>query len=174
MAAQTVQVSQASQAAPNYETMTKTDFAGNDIKSLDNATLQLCRDNCNGDSKCLGFNHSNPTGNGTCWLKHTLGSRSNTDFWTFYKKNSTGPSLTLKEGEPVMCTANDVGSGVDYAVYRHENGKLRFYPNPYIANTWDTNWPSYKKIDCKGLTKGADMTLKLKLLSFESGQFFFK
>jgi hypothetical protein len=87
------------QSYSDYETMAKTDFGGNDIRNIDNATLQLCRENCNGDSRCLGFNHSNPAGNGTCWLKNALGARGNTDAWTFYRKLAQAPP-------PVVCIAD--------------------------------------------------------------------
>ena len=65
-------------------------------------------------------------------------------------------------GEPVQCNANDVGAGVNAAVYRvAEGGVLRYYPNPPIASSWDPDWAStIKKIDCMGLTKGDDMAMK--------------
>ena len=65
-------------------------------------------------------------------------------------------------GEPVQCNANDVGGGINAAVYRvAEGGVLRHYPNPPIASSWDPDWHStYKKIDCIGLTKGDNMAMK--------------
>ena len=84
------------------------------------------------------------------------------------KKPATGPSatgpstvpnvLTDPVGTPIQCTANDVGSGVNAAVYRYMGGdELRHYPNPPIASSWDPDWGSFKKIDCKGLTEGDKM-----------------
>ena len=66
----------------------------------------------------------------------------------------------VEVGDPVQCNANDVGSGVNSAVYRVEAGKkLRHYPNPPIATSWDPDWGStYKKIDCDGLTEGEKMS----------------
>jgi phage-related protein len=97
----------------NYETMLKTDFGGNDIKNLDNSNLQQCIDACNGDIRCLGFNHNNPIGNGTCWLKHTLGTRSNTNSWTFYKKtpSTEGINGTIIKGVNTAITG--VGTSVN-------------------------------------------------------------
>ena len=82
-------------------------------------------------------------------------------------KNSCAPKSSsvanLPIGTPIMCTANDVGSG-DGAVYRLEAGnKLRHYPNPPIASSWDPDWnTTIKKIDCAGLTRGPSMAGKPK------------
>ena len=71
-------------------------------------------------------------------------------------------ALDFEVGTPIQCTANDVGSGVNAAVYRYMGGtELRWYPNPPIASSWDPDWAdTFKKIDCKGLTKGDDMAMK--------------
>ena len=78
---------------------------------------------------------------------------------------SAGPSavpnvLSDPVGTPIQCNANDVGSGVNAAVYRYMGGtELRHYPNPPIATSWDPDWGStYKKIDCDGLTEGEKMS----------------
>ena len=65
-------------------------------------------------------------------------------------------------GDPVQCNANDVGSGLNAAVYRvAEGGVLRHYPNPPIATSWDSDWgTTFKKIDCQGLTQGEPMAMK--------------
>jgi hypothetical protein len=65
-------------------------------------------------------------------------------------------------GEPVQCTANDVGNGANAAVYRvEENGVLRWYPNPSIASSWDPDWSTtFKKINCIGLTAGDQLAAK--------------
>ena len=70
--------------------------------------------------------------------------------------------LTDPVGTPIQCTANDVGSGVNAAVYRYMGGtELRHYPNPPIATSWDPDWAStFKKIDCEGFTQGAAMAAK--------------
>jgi len=66
--------------------------------------------------------------------------------------------LTDPVGTPIQCTANDVGSGVNAAVYRYMGGtELRHYPNPSIASSWDPDWTTFKKIDCEGLTEGEKM-----------------
>ena len=71
-------------------------------------------------------------------------------------------SYNATVGDPVQCTANDVGSGANSAVYRVEADKvLRHYPNPPIATSWDPDWgTTYKKIDCIGFTQGAAMAAK--------------
>jgi len=65
-------------------------------------------------------------------------------------------------GDAVKCNANDVGSGLNRAVYRVVEGDvLRHYPNPPIASSWDPDWRStIKKIDCIGLTQGEKMPMK--------------
>ena len=71
-------------------------------------------------------------------------------------------SYNATVGDPVQCTANDVGSGANSAVYRVEADKvLRHYPNPPIATSWDSDWgTTFKKIDCAGFTQGAAMAAK--------------
>jgi len=68
--------------------------------------------------------------------------------------------LTDPVGTPIQCTTNDVGSGVNAAVYRYMGGtELRHYPNPPIATSWDPDWgTTFKKIDCEGLTEGEKMS----------------
>ena len=91
------------------------------------------------------------------------------DWGTTFKKIdcqgfTQGPSMAhnVTVGTPVQCTANDVGSGVNSAVYRVEAGKkLRHYPNPPIASSWDPDWgTTFKKIDCQGFTQGPSMAHK--------------
>jgi len=64
-------------------------------------------------------------------------------------------------GTSVKCGKNDLRSD-NNSVYRvSENGKLRHYPNPPIAASWDSDWNDWKTIgDCEGLTLGNDMTMK--------------
>jgi len=68
-------------------------------------------------------------------------------------------ALEFEIGTPIQCTANDVGSGANAAVYRYMGGtELRHYPNPPIATSWDPDWSTtFKKIDCAGLTEGKKM-----------------
>ncbi len=71
-------------------------------------------------------------------------------------------SYNVIVGDPVQCTANDVGSGANAAVYRVEaDNVLRHYPNPPIATSWDSDWgTTFKKIDCVGYTQGPAMAAK--------------
>lgn len=75
-------------------------------------------------------------------------------------KNGCNPKFTV--GDTVQCNANDVGSGVNSALYRVvEDDVLRHYPNQSIASSWDPDWDStFKKIDCIGLTPGENMAVK--------------
>ena len=91
------------------------------------------------------------------------------DWGTTYKKidcdgltEGEKMSYNATVGDPVQCTANDVGSGANAAVYRVEaDNVLRHYPNPPIATSWDPDWgTTYKKIDCYGFTQGAAMAAK--------------
>jgi hypothetical protein len=83
---------------------------------------------------------------------------------------SAGPSavpnvLSDPVGTPIQCNANDVGSGVNAAVYRYMGGtELRHYPNPPIATSWDPDWgTTFKKIDCEGLTEGEKMSYNVEV-----------
>jgi len=64
------------------------------------------------------------------------------------------------EGEAISCVNyNPKGEG---AIYRYEGGmRMRHYPSPEIANSWDPNWGSGadRKIDCTGFTLDPDMPL---------------
>ena len=93
----------------------------------------------------------------------------------------TTPSVTtpnilnnLTEGAAVICTSNPP-SHSRYSslnnIYRYTANKtLRFYPDPSIAGSWDPNWMSPTKIDCKDLTLGEDMTIKVgDVMSIKEG-----
>ena len=72
-----------------------------------------------------------------------------------------GNIVKTTKGDSVVCTANDVGKGVNGAVYRSDGvNTLYFYPTPEIANSWNPNWAEANKIDCKGYNMGPDMTTK--------------
>ena len=86
------------------------------------------------------------------WEKQDDGTRKLADGYTL----SNYPA-----GTSVKCGKNDLRSD-NNSVYRvSENGKLRHYPNPTIAASWDSNWVESKTIgDCEGLTLGDDLELK--------------
>jgi hypothetical protein len=48
-------------------------------------------------------------------------------------------------------------------VYRYTGGKLRWYPNPTIADSWDRNWRQFQVIDCSNIPHGPDMAMKPRL-----------
>jgi hypothetical protein len=69
-------------------------------------------------------------------------------------------TVNANPGEAISCTGyNPKGEG---AIYRYDGDKkMRHYPNPEIAGSWDPNWGSGggRKIDCTGFTLGADIAL---------------
>lgn len=84
---------------------------------------------------------------------------------------STPASVGANPGEAISCTGyNPRGAG---AIYRYDGDrKMRHYPNPDIAGSWDPNWPSgaNRKIDCTGFTLGNDIQMnpaKLKAKFYE-------
>jgi hypothetical protein len=60
----------------------------------------------------------------------------------------------IGEGWAIMCGAPDTKT------YRYTNGKLRHYPNPEVANTWDRKWESSTVVDCTRLPRGPPMAAK--------------
>jgi hypothetical protein len=68
----------------------------------------------------------------------------------------------LGVGNPVMCSANDVGEGAGVAVYRTTGTTaLRHYPSAAIATSWDPDWDSTTQgIDCAGFVLGSAMDLE--------------
>lgn len=61
-------------------------------------------------------------------------------------------------GDAISCTGyNPKGAG---AIYRYDGAqKMRWYPNPTIAGSWDPNWSSgsQRVMDCTGFTLGEDI-----------------
>jgi hypothetical protein len=61
-------------------------------------------------------------------------------------------------GEAISCTGyNPKGAG---AIYRYDGDKkMRHYPNPDIAGSWDSDWPSgvNRQLDCTGFVLGDDI-----------------
>jgi len=68
-----------------------------------------------------------------------------------------GPIMAFKgdEGQAVKCSKSQS------SIYRYTDNELRLYPNPAIANSWDSNWLSFKVIDCTGIPKGPAMTFRV-------------
>ena len=61
------------------------------------------------------------------------------------------------EGQSVKCSKNSPVAG---GVFRYEGGKLRHYPSPPIANSWDPNWGKPLAIDCTDVPSGPAMAMK--------------
>ena len=78
------------EVVPKYTHSPYTDAGGNDITRLDGKNWWECRDKCNGDVNCKGFNFSAgawPNGNGTCWIKNNVVNKGNTADWHLFTKN---------------------------------------------------------------------------------------
>lgn len=69
--------------------------------------------------------------------------------------------VNANPGEAISCSGyNPRGDG---AIYRYDGDrKMRWYPNPQIASSWDSNWPSgaNRKVDCTGFILGDDVQMK--------------
>jgi hypothetical protein len=67
--------------------------------------------------------------------------------------------VDLVEGDPVRCTLNSDRSDNPNKVYRYTDNKMRWYPNPEVAFSWDSDWPLKMKFtDCSPFEIGLDMT----------------
>jgi hypothetical protein len=76
------------------------------------------------------------------------------------------PTTVLEEGKAYRCSANDPGGDNSGFIYRYTGDKLRWYPTPKIASSWDRNWlKEFKEVDCAGYTKGDDMIHKRLFIS---------
>ena len=69
----------------------------------------------------------------------------------------TEPVVKPAEGQAVKCSKNSPVAG---GVFRYEGGKLRHYPNPPIAASWDPEWAKPLAIDCTGVPSGLAMSMK--------------
>ena len=65
--------------------------------------------------------------------------------------------LKVSVGNPIKC----IGDSDPNKVYRlSDDNKIREYPNPVIASTWDSTWESHKTVDCSNYTRGPAMNYK--------------
>jgi hypothetical protein len=76
---------------------------------------------------------------------------------------TTEPKVPFIDGTPVRCSVDAKnGAGAVSAIYRVEKGKLRHYPNPDIAISWDPNFPATTTIeDCSMYTAGPPMEMNV-------------
>lgn len=65
----------------------------------------------------------------------------------------------LPEGQAIKCDINKPN------IYRLTGGQRRWYPNPDIASSWDSNWYHFVLVDCSGLPLGMDMDFNLPILA---------
>lgn len=77
---------------------------------------------------------------------------------------SVGEDMPLKpnvpENESIHCANNTDGSNEPVRVYRYIDGRIRYYPHPIIAHSWDYDWNfnPVASIDCTGITIGKVMS----------------
>jgi hypothetical protein len=74
---------------PKYTHSPYTDAGGNDIRNM-NGNWFECKQNCDGDANCKGFNFQAggwPNGKGSCWLKNNVVNKTNTGDWHLFTKN---------------------------------------------------------------------------------------
>lgn len=69
------------------------------------------------------------------------------------------PTLNLPNGAPISCT-QDAGTAMAGAIYRYNQSSntRQWYPNPFIAQSWDPNWITVSTVDCSNVARGTDMT----------------
>jgi hypothetical protein len=80
---------------------------------------------------------------------------NNTLVW---HSNTATITRDILDGTSIKC--NDRNSG---AYYRWSYGKLMYYPNESVANSWDTNWRGASSYNCQRVPtsdNGATMTTK--------------
>lgn len=65
----------------------------------------------------------------------------------------------LPEGQAIKCDEKRP------EVYRMTGGQRRWYPNPDIASSWDSNWYHFVTVDCSGLPQGMDMDYKMPIVA---------
>lgn len=64
-------------------------------------------------------------------------------------------------GQSTRCSEGDFFKKGSGAVYRYMgNNTLNYYPTPAIASSWDSTWGTPKDINCTGLRRGPNVTMK--------------
>lgn len=58
------------------------------------------------------------------------------------------------QGQSVRC---EHASPIEGGVFRYDQGKLRHYPNPTVASTWDREWGQAPSFNCAGIGLGEKM-----------------
>ncbi len=71
-----------------------------------------------------------------------------------------GEDMPLKINEPVDDGTIVTCFGNEEKVYIIENGALRWFPSPQIAESWEHFWRPNKVVDCDVFPFGPDMAMK--------------
>ena len=66
-------------------------------------------------------------------------------------KLKRGPNMRHRNGASIKC------NGDKHTVFRLWGNEMRGYPNPLIASSWDSKWPEYVELDCRGIKRGPNM-----------------
>jgi hypothetical protein len=74
---------------PRYTFSYKSDTPGHDLGYLNNASYIDCKNACDNDPNCKGFNFpvTPNNGRGTCWLKNYINTYTTSNNWNLYTKN---------------------------------------------------------------------------------------
>ena len=114
-----------------------------------------CKDRING-LKVQVLNESNVSVKQTPVIRLDNGSNAADVYTLTFPENVW--SKTYEINSPIKCL-NDTDTN---KVYRLTSAtERRHYPDPTIASSWDANWPSYRTIDCTGITEGTPMAAKV-------------
>ena len=114
-----------------------------------------CKDRING-LKVQVLNESNVSVKQTPVIRLENGSNAADVYTLTFPENVW--SKTYEINSPIKCL-NDTDTN---KVYRLTSAtERRHYPDPTIASSWDANWPSYRTIDCTGITEGTPMAAKV-------------
>jgi hypothetical protein len=146
-------------------TLNGIDYSGNNITEIKNSNLNDCIAACDANNDCVASVFGSD--NNYCWLKSSIdkpSANSNRKITVKPVKNQD-----LQPAASIKCIANDPLGNNSGAVYRYTNNNnnqtIFHYPNPDIANTWDSKWSDAKPIDCSGITLSSDV----KAINVSSG-----
>ena len=76
------------------------------------------------------------------------------------KPSAQPATVSVTEGDSIICLVNDVGAGANSAIYRFTSPNiLRYYTTQTILSAWNPANTPPTKLDCDGMTLGEPMQL---------------